>query len=165
LAMKAQVAQFDQIGRSRIVQLINKTNQFNLTTRRYTEAQVIAIQKDATIFTLQVRLQDRFGDNGMISVVICRTQGTMWDIDIWLMSCRVLKRRVEEFVLDQLVIEAKKHGITTLQGVWISSSRNDMVKDHYANLKFKLVKEEGNSTYWQLAIQDYVPSNSPIILE
>ncbi|MBF0445817.1 MAG: HAD family hydrolase [Magnetococcales bacterium] len=164
LAMQAQVAQFDQMGRSRIVQLINKTNQFNLTTRRYTEAQIISMEEDSSIFTLQVRLQDRFGDNGMISVVICRTQGNLWDIDLWLMSCRVLKRRVEEFVLDQLVIEAKKHGITTLQGVWIPSSRNDLVKDHYANLNFKLIKEEDSTTYWQLPLKDYIPLNPPIKL-
>ncbi|MBF0194404.1 MAG: HAD family hydrolase [Magnetococcales bacterium] len=165
LAMKAQVSQFDQLGRSRIVQLINKTNQFNLTTRRYTEAEVIAMQNDASIYTMQVRMQDRFGDNGMISVVICRAHGTVWDIDIWLMSCRVLKRRVEEFVLDQLVTAAKKHGITALQGVWIPSSRNDLVKDHYANLNFKFIRQESCSTYWQLAIDDYKPLNPPIILE
>ncbi|MBF0381661.1 MAG: HAD-IIIC family phosphatase [Magnetococcales bacterium] len=165
LAMKAQVSSFNQLGRSRIVQLINKTNQFNLTTRRYTEAQVIAMERDDTVFTLQVRLQDRFGDNGMISVVICRTTGTVWDIDIWLMSCRVLKRRVEEFVLEQLITEAKKRGITVLRGVWIPSSRNDLVKDHYPNLNFKPLKEENGATYWQLAVKDYTPTNPPIVME
>ena len=82
---------FDETGRARIAQLINKSNQFNLTTRRYTEAEVASIEKIPTCITLQVRLADTFGDNGMISVVICRNAGdAVWEFDTWLMSCRVL---------------------------------------------------------------------------
>jgi FkbH-like protein len=82
---------FDATGRARIVQLINKSNQYNLTTRRYTEPEVFDAENAPEVFTLQVRLADIFGDNGMISVVICRPcQDGVWDIDTWLMSCRVL---------------------------------------------------------------------------
>jgi FkbH-like protein len=165
LAMVAKVDQFNQQGRGRIVQLINKTNQFNLTTRRYTEAEVVAMEEDPSIFTLQLRLQDRFGDNGMISVIVCRTVGKQWNIDVWLMSCRVLKRRVEEFVLAQIVQHAREQGITTLQGEWIPSNRNDLVKDHYANLGFSSLKEEDGSTFWQLEVKDYQPDTPPIMVK
>ena len=87
---------FDPAGRARIVQLINKSNQYNLTTRRYTEPEVAAMENDPKFFTLQMRLSDIFGDNGMISVVICKLAEEVdtWEIDTWLMSCRVLERRV-----------------------------------------------------------------------
>jgi FkbH-like protein len=162
LEMTAQVAGFDKFGRSRIVQLINKTNQFNLTTRRYTEAQIVEMEQDPALFTLQVRLQDRFGDNGMISVVICRSSGSQWQIDTWLMSCRVIKRRVEELVLDELVRAARQRGITGLQGCWLPSGRNDLVREHYANLGFTLGKEQDGATCWQLDIDGFSPRNPPI---
>ena len=88
---------FDATGRARIVQLINKSNQFNLTTRRYTDPEVTDAENDPEVFTLQVRLADIFGDNGMISVVVCRPgERPVWEIDTWLMSCRVLGRKVEQ---------------------------------------------------------------------
>ena len=99
LNMQMTLQPFDETGRARIAQLINKSNQFNLTTRRYTEADVAAVQNDPDAFTLQVRLADAFGDNGMISVLICRRQQDDWNIDTWLMSCRVLGRKVETAVL------------------------------------------------------------------
>jgi predicted enzyme involved in methoxymalonyl-ACP biosynthesis len=78
---------FDGLGRARIVQLINKSNQYNLTTRRYTDLEVAQLERDPATFTLQVRLGDTLGDNGMISVVICRQgKGQIWQIDTWLMS-------------------------------------------------------------------------------
>jgi FkbH-like protein len=137
LDMEIHFAPFDQIGRSRIVQLINKSNQFNLTTRRYSEAEVAALEQDPDCFTLQVRLTDVFGDNGMISVVICRPDPPGgWAIDTWLMSCRVLGRSVEQMVLRELILRARERGISRLVGCYIASGRNDMVKDHYAKLGF-----------------------------
>lgn len=126
---------FDATGRSRISQLINKSNQFNLTTRRYTEVDVAAAEAEA--FTLQVRLADRFGDNGMISVIICRDAGpATWEIDTWLMSCRVLGRGVEAMVLREIIAHAREHGIDALVGVYRPTPRNGMVRDHYAKLDF-----------------------------
>ena len=96
LEMTITFQPFDAKGRARIVQLINKSNQYNLTTRRYTEPEILNLDSDPEVFTLQVRLTDIFGDNGMISVVICRPGGNeTWEIDTWLMSCRVLGRKVE----------------------------------------------------------------------
>jgi FkbH-like protein len=144
LDMEITFSPFDKVGRSRIVQLINKSNQFNLTTRRYSEAEVAALEADRNCLTLQVRLTDVFGDNGMISVVICRPQGQrIWAIDTWLMSCRVLGRNVEAMVLRELVLQAREGGITRLVGRYVPSGRNEMVRDHYSKLGFEPGDEEG----------------------
>lgn len=161
LNMKASFLPFDALNRGRIAQLINKTNQFNLTTRRYTESQVKEMESDASLFTLQTRLRDRFGDNGIISVVICRTKGSEWIIDTWLMSCRVLKRRVEERVLEEIVNEARRCGITSLVGEWIPSGRNDLVKEHYPSLGFQRLDEE-EGLRWRLSLDLFTPLNPPI---
>ncbi|MBF0447399.1 MAG: HAD family hydrolase [Magnetococcales bacterium] len=165
LQMVARFAPFQSVGRSRIVQLINKTNQFNLTTRRYTEAQILAMESDSSVFTLQVWLRDRFGDNGMISVVICRRNGSIWEIDSWLMSCRVLKRRVEERVLQVLVEAARKEGVGALRGCWIPSGRNNLVRNHYAELGFEFQQQRQESTDWLLPLSSYLPTNPPIQVE
>jgi FkbH-like protein len=150
LNMQILFRPFDATGRSRIAQLINKSNQFNLTTRRYTEADVAAIELDARCFTLQVRLIDAFGDNGMISVVICRRgPENVWEIDTWLMSCRVLGRGVERMVLREIALHARERGIETLIGVYRPTNRNGMVAGHYSNLGFTLVAtEEDGTTSW-----------------
>jgi len=150
LEMKIVFAPFDATGRSRIAQLINKSNQFNLTTRRYDELAVAAFEVDADAFTLQVRLIDRFGDNGMISVVICRAVAPdAWEIDTWLMSCRVLGRRVEQMVLREISRNARERGIRTLIGAYIPTERNAMVRDHYAKLGFQPAGElpSGGATW------------------
>ncbi|MDP9018108.1 MAG: haloacid dehalogenase, partial [Candidatus Eremiobacteraeota bacterium] len=132
--------------------LINKSNQFNLTTRRYTEADVAALEADAEVFTLQVRLADGFGDNGMISVIICRALSkTQWEIDTWLMSCRVLGRRVEHMVLREILLHARLRGIEELLGVYIPTPKNGMVCDHYAKLGFACTsKSPDGTTTWKL---------------
>lgn len=141
---------FDAVGRARITQLINKSNQFNLTTRRYTEIEVAAAAREA--FTLQVRLTDRFGDNGMISVVICRECApATWEIDTWLMSCRVLGRGVEVMVLREIAGQARELGITTLLGLYRPTARNGMVADHYAKLGFEPAgSDPDGTTRWTL---------------
>ena len=137
LQMQLIVSRFDQIGLSRTVQLINKTNQFNLTTRRYTDADVQAIMGDPRAFGLQLRLTDRFGDNGIIAVVI----GKLLDdrrllIDTWLMSCRVLGRQVEQATLNLVAAAARQLGATQLIGEYMPTKKNAMVKDHYPKLGF-----------------------------
>lgn len=153
---------FDETGRARITQLINKSNQFNLTTKRYTEAEVAGIQADPECFTLQVRLADVFGDNGMISVIICRKRDAhVWEVDTWLMSCRVIGRRVEEAVLQQIVNHAKRAGIRTLIGRFVPTERNQqLVASHYQKLGFQCIETAGDgSTAWQLDI-DSAPARA-----
>jgi FkbH-like protein len=160
LEMRIRFAPFDIQNRRRISQLINKTNQFNLTTRRYTEAQVAQMENDDSIFTLQVRLEDRFGDLGLIAVVICResaqTTHREWEVDTWLMSCRVLGRRVEEAVLSKVVADAKARGVAYIIGTYIPSAKNKMVADHYRDLGFEQIdpRQPGHSR-WQLSVLDY----------
>ncbi len=152
LDMEVDLRPFDDANRARIAQLINKSNQFNLTTRRYSETDVLRLQADPGVFTLQVRLKDRFGDNGMISVVICRLAGLRrWMIDTWLMSCRVLGRGVERMVLRHLVEEARLRGIDLLIGEYLPTPRNALVKDHYAALGFVAVEREDGTVHWQLS--------------
>jgi FkbH-like protein len=155
LQMTISFARFDQAGRARIAQLINKSNQFNLTTRRYTESEIDALIDDDAIFTSQIRLEDSFGDNGMISVIIARPKGADWEIDSWLMSCRVLGRRVEEAALRQLLDHGRRRGIKRLIGIYRPTERNGIVADHYAKLGFTFdATREDGSEVWTLAVSD-----------
>jgi FkbH-like protein len=159
LDMVITFAPFDDNSRQRAVQLINKTNQFNLTARRYTEADVMAMQADESVFTLQVRLTDKFGDLGMIAVIIARPHdqnASAWHIDTWLMSCRVLGRQVEQAMLAKLVAEAKNRKIERLIGSYIPTAKNAMVSGHYKKLGFQQLKSsiEGR-THWELKVLDF----------
>jgi FkbH-like protein len=153
---------FDEVGRARIAQLISKSNQFNLTTRRYTEAQVGDMETDPDCFTLQVRLADTFGDNGMISVIICRREAARWEIDTWLMSCRVLGRRVEQAVLQELVMHARERGIAQIVGIYLPTERNRLVEDHYAKLGFTQLPAQTTGSMWSLDVADHVEAALPM---
>ncbi len=164
LAMKISFQPFDDTGRARITQLINKTNQFNLTTKRHTENNVRMMQFSPDYFTLQVRLSDAFGDNGMISVVIChRLDNESWHIETWLMSCRVLGRQVEKAVFQEIVTQARQQGISQLLGSYHPTERNQLVKEHYANLGFEnLGDEPDGTTHWLFDIASYQEESLPI---
>lgn len=162
LEMEAHLSGFDDFGRPRIVQLINKTNQFNLTTRRYSESEVVDLERDPSAFTLQVRLKDKFGDNGMISVLICRAQDEDWLIDTWLMSCRVLNRKLEILMLNTLVACARQREVKRLIGVFHPTAKNGLVKDHYRHLGFQHLGNAGESSHWSLSVTDHSPVAVPI---
>jgi FkbH-like protein len=164
LQMSAVVTPFDRIGLQRIVQLINKTNQFNLTTRRHTEVDVLEVVGNPRSFGLQMRLTDRFGDNGIVALVI----GKMQDaesllIDTWVMSCRVLGRQVEEATLNLVVDEARLLGATQIIGEFLPTKKNGMVKDHYSRLGFSTVSVDESGAYrGALMLDGYVPRTVPI---
>jgi FkbH-like protein len=142
LDMRMVWKRFDTVGQQRIVQLINKTNQFNLTTRRYSDEDVAAIIGDPHSFGLQIRLLDRFGDNGVIAIVIGRRQQPdIVYLDTWLMSCRVLGRQVEPATLNLIADLARALGATRLRGEYIPSKKNAMVRDHYKKLGFTVVAD------------------------
>jgi FkbH-like protein len=163
LEMEIFFGPFDAVGRSRIAQLINKSNQFNLTTRRYTEAEVEEIEQNSVAYGLQVRLRDKFGDNGMISVLICRAEGTDWLIDTWLMSCRVLGRRVETAVLRELLDLARARGMKRLIGRYIPTERNSMVQGHYEKLGFTKIEElPSGESLWRLDTSSEVKEAIPM---
>jgi FkbH-like protein len=153
LDMVMTVQPFDDVGRARIAQLISKSNQFNLTTRRYTEIEVAEAERDPDCMTLQIRLADTFGDNGMICVIICRRSGRDWHIDTWLMSCRVLGRRVEEATLQEILFHARRQGIASLIGTYRPTERNSLVEKHYEKLGFAcLEKKADGTTVWRLDV-------------
>lgn len=166
LGMKLTWSPFDPASLKRIVQLINKTNQFNLTTRRYTEADVLATLRDSHVVTLQLRLMDIYGDNGMIGVVIARrTPERALLIDTWLMSCRVLGRQVEDVTLNLLAEQACEHGCSSILGEFRPSAKNGMVRQHYSKLGFDLsgTREDG-STLWSLPLNTFTPRTAHIEL-
>lgn len=166
LDMVCTIRPFDALGRARTAQLINKSNQFNLTTRRYTEADVAAMESDPAKFTMQVRLVDRFGDNGMISVVIFDKGDAEWRCDTWLMSCRVLGRRVEEAVLAEAAAAAKAAGAQRLIGEYLPTPKNGLVEQHYAKLGFALIGElPDGGTRWALDLADYQAPDLPMVIE
>jgi len=165
LDMVLEARPFNAQGRSRIAQLINKSNQFNLTTRRYGENEVAALENEPKVFTLQVRLADRFGDNGMISVIIFRKGSDSWEADTWLMSCRVLGRRVEQAVLAIVAKAALEEGVQYLVGRYIPSAKNALVQDHYAKLGFtKMETGKDGATTWKLLLAAYEAPVLPIAI-
>jgi FkbH-like protein len=166
LKMTCTIAPVDTTSRSRVAQLINKSNQFNLTTRRYSEREVADLQNDPTKHAIQIRLRDCFGDNGIISVIIADVGAEAWEIDTWLMSCRVLGRKVEDAALAHLVFAARQDQARYLVGRYIPSAKNVMVAGHYAKLGFSQVGESADgSTAWQLDTLAFRPPDLPMHLE
>jgi FkbH-like protein len=164
LDMKAVVGIFDELNMPRISQLINKSNQFHLTTTRYTVPQIKEMMNDGNTTCLFFKLKDRFGDNGLISVVILKKSNSddMY-IDTWVMSCRVLSRGMEEFVHNELLSTAKKHNVSRLIGKFIPTSKNGLVSEHYKKLGFQLVSDQNGTTEWELIItSETAPLNTYI---
>jgi FkbH-like protein len=152
LEMKLLWRRFNQNSLKRLTQLINKTNQFNLTTRRYTEAQIAAIMEDPDAVALYLRLVDRYADHGIIGVLIGqrRADGAL-EMDSWLMSCRVLGRGVEHATLSVLIDQARHRGDRAIVGRYRPTPKNGMVRDLYSRLGFHLVGvEDGGEIVWTL---------------
>ena len=163
LDMICEINPVDAMSRARSSQLINKSNQFNLTTRRYSESEIEALEADDNAHLIQVRLTDKFGDNGIISVIIARKAEDAWAIDTWLMSCRVLGRRVEEAVLGHLAAAARTAGARALVGSYIPSPKNRMVADHYKKLGFASTETtEDGTTGWSLDLEAYAAPDLPM---
>lgn len=163
LEMKAAIKPFKHLYMARIAQLSNKSNQFNLTTRRYTHKEIEAVAADDNYIDLYGRLEDRFGDNGVVSVVIGHQDGDKVNIDLWIMSCRVLKRDMEFAMMDEFVKKCKGRGIQKIVGYYYPTAKNGMVKDFYGLHGFKKVLEdnEGNAR-WEINIDDYEYKNNVI---
>ncbi|MFQ3676005.1 MAG: HAD-IIIC family phosphatase [Endomicrobiia bacterium] len=152
LQMKCTVKKFDNFTTPRIAQLSQRSNQFNLRTIRYTEDEIKKIASSQNYFTFSFSLEDKFGDNGLISVIILEkiSENELF-IDTWFMSCRVLKRGVEKFALNVLVKFAKENAYKYLIGEYIPTEKNILVKDHYASLGF-----QAKENYWVLDVDTYI---------
>ncbi len=153
LDMKAQAAPFDPFHYPRIAQLTQRSNQFNLRTVRYTEAQIQAVAEDDSHITLYFMLKDKFGDHGLISVVILdKLPNSTLFISEWLMSCRVLKRGMEEFIINKILQTASDQGFRKVVGEYIPTPKNAMVKDLYEKMGFTRVEEnrfEADTAHFQ----------------
>lgn len=165
LNMKAVIRDFEPVYIPRIAQLTNKSNQFNLTTLRISESEMENISKDDRYIRLYGKLSDKYGDNGVITVVIGQKENDKLHIKLWLMSCRVLKRDMELAMLDSLVDAAKAQGIKKLYGYYYKTAKNAMVKEFYATLGFKKLSETEDSSEWELDISDYQNKNKVIEVE
>jgi len=151
LDMVSVVEGFNKFNTPRVAQLSQRSNQFNLRTVRYTDADIEIIGSDSNYASFSFTLEDKFGDNGLICVIILKKENSSsFFIETWLMSCRVLKRGMENFVLNTIVSFAKQNGAQYLKGEYIPTTKNEMVKDHYKNLGFI---QDGN--YWLLDVHQY----------
>ncbi len=162
LQMEAVISEFTPVDVPRLSQLINKSNQFNLTTHRRSEAEVTAVMNDENFIGYSVRLKDRFGDHGLISIVIGEKVGETLNIDTWLMSCRVLKRGVEEIVLNELVRLAKWKNCPRLAGVYLPTPKNEMVRDFYGKMGFTLTAESEAKREFELRLENFAPRETKI---
>ena len=163
LEMKAVIRNFEPIYIQRIAQLTNKSNQFNLTTLRCSEGDITHMKDSPDYLCLYGKLEDKFGDNGVVSVISGEKIGDELHMRLWLMSCRVLKRGMEDAMLDTLVSDAKATGIRIIKGYYYPTAKNHMVKDFYKRMGFTLesANENGN-TVWILATNGYVSKNPSI---
>jgi FkbH-like protein len=161
LEMASEVKPFDAFSVPRVAQLTLRSNQFNLRTIRYTEEDIQRIKDSAGHFTFSFTLEDRFGDHGLISVVILEKRNDrQLFLDTWIMSCRVLKRDVEQFVLNCLLETARQHGFEELVGEYIPTPKNGLVKDHYLNLGFQQAGD-----YWVLDVAQAAGRTVPIAVK
>ncbi len=142
LEMIGEARPFEESKYSRIAQLTQRSNQFNLRTVRYTDADIQSIASDPNYVTLYYTLRDKFGDHGLVGVIIMKKQNDdALFIDTWLMSCRVLKRGMEEYIVNCFMREARKRGYKHVYGEYIQTLKNAMVKDIYKNMGFNEISE------------------------
>ena len=162
LDMTSVVSGFNKFNTPRVAQLSQRSNQFNLRTVRYTEADIDALGQDPDVIDLSFTLEDKFGDNGLIAVIIMKKQDeeTLF-IDTWFMSCRVLKRGMEDFTLNTMVEAAREKGYRRIIGEYLPTPKNKMVENHYPSLGFQ--KLEGTPTaQYVLDVGQYQPRENYI---
>ena len=167
LEMEADIRAFEPIYYARIAQLSNKSNQFNLTTKRYLQTEIENIASDPEYITLYGKLVDRFGDNGVVSLIIGHQIKDICHIDLWLMSCRVLKRDMEYAMMDVLAAKCIERGITTIKGYYYPTVKNHMVEYFYKDMGFILVeKDETGNSVWMIDLtKGYTNQNKYISVQ
>ena len=153
LQLKASCSPVSAQNIGRVTQLTNKTNQFNLTTRRYTEKQVETLAQDPACWAGAFSLADRMGEYGLIGVIFCRQpEAGVWNVDTWLMSCRVLGRQMEKFMFDRLVEAAQASGISEIHGVFRQTEKNRLVEQHYDGLGFERISDEAGERHYRYRV-------------
>lgn len=154
LKMVSTIKPFESVYFERIAQLTNKSNQFNLTTKRYTRTEIEEIALSSKYIDLYGKLEDKFGDNGVVSVVIGKCEDDSLKIDLWIMSCRVLKRDMEYAMMDELIVKCSAAGIKNIIGYFYPTAKNKMVQNFYELMGFKKQEEDINgNSIWNLDIE------------
>ena len=163
LNMEAQIARVTPASLARVAQLTQKTNQFNLTARRYSEEQIATLMADpaARVYTLHV--QDRLGDSGLVGVAITRDEGRRCELDTLLMSCRVIGRTIETAFLAHLAAEARQRGNSILAGWFLPTKKNTPAQDFFASQGFARLRQEPQGSYWELDLSGPLPASPPWI--
>jgi FkbH-like protein len=153
--MVSTVEGFTRFNTPRVAQLSQRSNQFNLRTVRYTEEDIARLAADPTVIDLSFTLEDKFGDNGLIAVIIMRPQDadTLF-VDTWFMSCRVLKRGMENFTLNTMVRRARAAGYKRIVGEYLPTPKNKMVEPHYPGLGFTPIEGAPTAQY-VLDVEEY----------
>ena len=155
LNMVSVVSGFTKFNTPRVAQLSQRSNQFNLRTIRYTESDIKTLADDPNVIDLSFTLEDKFGDNGLVAVVIMRPlDKDILFVDTWFMSCRVLKRGMENFTLNTMVEKAKALGYKLIIGEYLPTSKNTMVAAHYPQLGFTPI-EDAQTSQWKIELKDY----------
>jgi FkbH-like protein len=154
LEQEVVIAKASSDSIARIAQLTQKTNQYNVTTRRYTEQQIAEFAADPAYGVYSIRVTDRFGDNGIVGVIITRSDEHVCEIDTFLLSCRVIGRTVETAMLGFLTDMSRAQGASVLQGWFIPTKKNTPVKDLYESHHFKAVENKNGATLWSLNLEE-----------
>lgn len=164
LDMVGTIRPFEPMYMARIAQLTNKSNQFNLTTKRFTQSEIEQTAADEKHITLYGKLEDKFGDNGVVTVVIGRVEEELLHMELWLMSCRVLKRDMEFAMMDEVIEKCCERGIKAIRGYYYPTAKNAMVKNFYELQGFtKISEDEAGNAVWEYQIPDeYVKKNNVI---
>ena len=156
LDMKADCSPFRREDIPRVAQLLQRSNQFNLRTQRLSEAACAAYMTETEMRAgFQIKLKDRFGDYGLISVVCCDVVDSQLAVTELVMSCRVLKRGVEDFIMNRLFQECLRRGLTGLRGEFIQTPKNQMVKTFYSNFGFECIEQHENREVWYCPVNAY----------
>ena len=165
LNMVSKVSGFTKFNTPRVAQLSQRSNQFNLRTVRYTEADIETLAADPKVIDLSFTLEDKFGDNGLIAVIIMKEQDTeTLFVDTWFMSCRVLKRGMENFTLNTMVEEARARGYKRIVGEYLPTPKNKMVEEHYPHLGFTPIAGSQTAQY-VLDVETYKSRECYIVKE
>ena len=164
LNMKVYFSSFSEKRQQRITQLVNKTNQFNLITVRYTPDGIAALQKDLNTIKITARLSDRFGDNGIVSCLAAKlNRHNRAVIVLFVMSCRVFKRGLELAMFDELINQVSSRGVSEIEGIYTETQKNSVVKNLYKQLGFEIISEENKEIHYLYHIPcPYYPKNKSI---
>jgi FkbH-like protein len=157
LDMRIEVARFDPYHLPRIAQLLQRSNQFNLTTRRLSEAECAAMMREERFMPMYAKLSDRLGDHGLISIVILELLPGEIAIRDWLMSCRVLARGVEQYLMNEVVTLARARGASLVSGEYIPTAKNGMVREFFRQFGFVQSSNSEGRTFWSLDPAAYQP--------